>query len=406
MRIFECSDSFLPIVDGVGRVVTTYSRMLAERGHEVYVICPMSDTGYRGNLPYEIVDFSSTVSMRRVPQYKAGVAGLDPHYMKRIEQITPDIIHVHSPGTAGFEGVRLAKKYGVPLIGTFHSKFYDDMYNMTGSRAIARVGASAIGEFFNGCDETWTVSRFAAKELESYGFRNAVRIVHNGTNARFSEPTPAAEVAEKLSLNKDPVLLFVGQIDRKKNIPLILEACALVKEKGKRFQMIFAGQGRDMERFREKAEQLGIGDVVCFTGHIADEHLLAGLYKCAMLFLFPSLYDTAGLVVTEAASMGTPSLVVRSSAPAEFVTNGETGLICEENADSLAAAVCRALDDPERIARMGEQAQIRMPRPWETVIDEVEKLYDQIADERRAVGSRGFRRITDRVLDMVGDVKQ
>ena len=147
-------------------------------------------------------------------------------------------------------------------------------------------------------------------------------------------------------------------------------------------------------------------DVVCFTGHIADEHLLAGLYKRALLFLFPSLYDTAGLVVTEAASMGTPSLVVRSSAPAEFITNGETGLLCEENADSLAAAICRALDDPERIAQMGRQAQIQMPRPWETVIDEVEKLYDQIADERRTVGSRGFRRITDRVLDMVGDVKQ
>ena len=61
MRIFECSDSLLPVVDGVGRVVENYCRRLSERGEEVYAVCPMNDTGYRGKLSYEIVDFSSTI---------------------------------------------------------------------------------------------------------------------------------------------------------------------------------------------------------------------------------------------------------------------------------------------------------------------------------------------------------
>lgn len=403
MKIIECSDSFLPVCDGVGRVVTTYCQMLAERGHEVYAVCPMNDTGYRGDLPYEIVDFMSLYSMKKTPQYKAGVAGLDPHYVRRIEQIRPDIVHVHSPATAGFEGARLAKKWDVPLVGTFHSKFYDDMYNMTGSRAIAKVGASAVGEFFNGCDEVWTVSRFAARELQSYGCQNAIRIVHNGTNPRFSVPAPDEDVEALLKTGQIPIFLFVGQIDRKKNIGLILEAGSLVKASGRRFHIVFAGQGRDMDRFRDKAAQLGLSRNVTFTGHISDAHLLAGLYKRALLFLFPSMYDTAGLVVQEAASMGTASLVIRNSAPAEFVENGKTGILCEENADSIASAMCGALDREEETRQMGSLAQKTMPEAWEHVIDDVERLYDQIIDEHLTGRHKGIRRLTDRMLSIMDD---
>jgi glycosyltransferase involved in cell wall biosynthesis len=66
---------------------------------------------------------------------------------------------------------------------------------------------------------------------------------------------------------------------------------------------------------KSKVESLGLSGRTIFTGHVTDENLLYGLYENADLFVFPSLYDTSGMVVREAASMATPSIVVRGCAP-------------------------------------------------------------------------------------------
>ena len=60
LRIGQFSDSFLPIVDGVGRVVYNYCSTLGNKGQEVVAVCPMEDMGYRGNYPFEIIDYYST----------------------------------------------------------------------------------------------------------------------------------------------------------------------------------------------------------------------------------------------------------------------------------------------------------------------------------------------------------
>ena len=396
VRIFECTDSLLPVVDGVGRVVDQYCRNLAARGHEVYAICPMSDTGYRGALPYEIVDFASTLRMPKTPQYKAGVAGFDTHYKKRVEMLRPQIVHVHSPVSAGWEGVRLARKWGVPLVGTFHSKYYDDMYYMTRSRAIAHMGASAIGEFFASCDEVWTVSQYAARELRSYGCDVPIRIVRNGVNPSFAQPLARERVESFLGIApQEPLFLYVGQIDRKKNLALILEACAVLKARGASFRMAFAGQGRDRTRFEKQARELGLAGTVIFTGHVRDAHLLAGLYTRALLFVFVSTYDTAGLVVGEAASVNTPSVALSDSAPAEIIRDGENGFLCQETAQSLADAMQRALENPRMVQNMGLCAAQTLPLPWDGVIDQVEQSYRQLIRQ----GRRPRRNLVQKMVD-------
>ena len=103
LKIGEFSDTFLPIVDGVGRVVNAYAETLSAMGHQVTVVAPMYDTGSRAGFPYELVDFNG-ISMPGMKQYKLGEAMLDAHYRKRIRMVELDIVHAHSPFTAGSDG--------------------------------------------------------------------------------------------------------------------------------------------------------------------------------------------------------------------------------------------------------------------------------------------------------------
>ena len=379
MKIALCTDSFVPVVDGVGRVVERYATELSSRGHECYVITPIQPTGWRGRLPYEIVDFMS-IAVPTAKQYKAGIATLDPHYMERIKDIQFDLVHAHSPAASGIEAQRIALRQKIPLIGTFHSKYYDDLRRYTHSEAVSLLGVKFVVNFFERCDETWTVSNHAAETLRSYGYRGEIKVVHNG-NVPL-EPDPAYEKAarEQYGLDDRPILLYAGQIDRKKNIFIIPEVACLLAERGRDFRLIFAGQGADADELRKVIGEKGLSDRTVFTGHIYDSDLLNGLYMAASLFIFPSEYDTAGLVVSEAAMMGTPSIVIEGSAPAEWVTDRKNGIVCDGSIEDMAA---RAEDylfnyTEDMRAGMSDAARRTIPEPWDRVINGVEENYARL----------------------------
>ncbi len=378
MRIAQCSDSFLPIVDGVGRVAYQYADRLSGSGNECYVITPLQNTGFRGGYPFEIVDFISS-KLPSAPQYQAGVAILDTHYMNRISKIGLDLVHVHSPGLSGAEGLRLGEKLKVPVVGTFHSKYYEDIRRATHARVLAQLGSHFVADFYERCDEVWTVSQDAAATLRSYGYNGDITVVQNGTEMRNPSPEFEKRAREQFRLGNDPILLYVGQLDYKKNLRLTLEAASLLQKRGHAFQLVFAGQGRDKSKLAELAAQEGIRQMT-FTGHIADRELLDGLYMAASLFVFPSLYDTSGLVVREAAVMGIPSIVVENTAPAEVVTRGVNGLVCSNNAASLCGGIEHYLyeiSETER-ASLRKEAQTSIPLPWDTVIAEVQRRYGDL----------------------------
>ncbi len=411
LRIAQCNDSFLPVMDGVGRVAFQYACTLGERGHDCYVVTPMTNTGCRGKYPFEIVDYMS-MALPRSPQYHAGVAALDTHYIARMEAVKVDLVHAHSPGPAGLEAIRLAVKQKVPLIGTFHSKYHEDILRVTRSEGLAAIGVRYVVDFFDRCDEVWTVSRAAAQTLRSYGYRGRIEIVQNGTDIPVIAEADVRLARETYLLGEKPILLYVGQLDWKKNLKLTLHAAAQLQSRGVDFQLVMAGQGKDEKAIRKLTEELGLMGRTTFTGHIMDTRLLNGLYAAASLFVFPSAYDTAGLVVRESAAAGTPSVVLANTAPAEVVFDGENGFVCEESPDSLSTILERALSDEAGLKRIGERARKTIPIPWETVMNDVIDRYQALVETERVALKRKrglFRKelaavdksLEKRMLDMV-----
>ena len=114
MRIAQFSDSFLPIVDGVGRVVLSYANNLADKGNECYVIAPMTNTGYRGGYKFEMVDYKAVKLTGR--QYKVGVPIMTDFGAEKIKVIK-EVRAITSLGLAEakalVEGVPAKIKEGV-----------------------------------------------------------------------------------------------------------------------------------------------------------------------------------------------------------------------------------------------------------------------------------------------------
>ncbi len=384
MRIGQFTDSFLPIVDGVGRVVYGYSNALCKRGHECYVITPMSDAGYRGRYPFDIVDFYG-VTIPEYTQYKMGIPLWDVHYHERIKSIKFDIAHVHSPFRSGFEGLRIARKMKIPVIGTFHSKYYEDFLQVLKVQPLAEVGVKMVADFYEKCDEVWAVSENSAEALRSYGYKGAITIMRNGTEIRKPDKKNIIYVKSLYNLNNDPVILFVGQMNWKKNILRVLEAVSLLKKQGYKTKLILAGQGPHVDEIKKKTAELDISDIVELAGHITDIYILDGLYGAADIFAFPSIYDNSPMVVREAAAMMTPSVLVKKSSAAEGIIDGQNGYLCEDDSKDLADVFKKALfQEKDKLNLVSRNAQTTIPVSWDNIMVDVEKRYFDLVSQRKS----------------------
>ena len=377
LRIGQFTDTFLPVVDGVGRVALAYAETLCHMGNQVTVVSPMYDTGYRGGYPFELVDFQA-MTLPGMKQYKTGEAPMDAHYRRRMRMIPLDIVHSHSPFTAGSEALRLAVTRKLPLVGTFHSKYYDDFLKATKSEQLAKVGVKFVVDYYDRCDEVWAVGQNTADVLHEYGYEGEIQVMPNGVTMRSAEKDAIVEAERRWGLGKTPLILFVGQMNWKKNILTVLEACAQLLRRGEKFQLILAGQGPDLKEIDRKIHELGLSVCTHLAGHITDMRLLDGLYSRASIFAFPSLYDNAPMVVREAAVMGTPSVMVRGSSAAEIIRHEENGYLCENTAEDLARVISRVLRDPQAAARVGEAARETIPVPWEAIMERVLERYERL----------------------------
>ena len=189
-------------------------------------------------------------------------------------------------------------------------------------------------DFYERCDDVWAVGSQTADVLHEYGYKGYIHVIPNGVTRREVDEETFKLVQARYELNEvQNVFLFVGQLNWKKNILRILEACALLKKQGCDFRLLLAGQGPDRDAIRRKIAELDLEADALLVGHITDIKTLDALYASATLFLFPSLYDNAPMVVREAASMGTPSILAEGSSASEIIRDGENGWLCRDDSE-------------------------------------------------------------------------
>ncbi len=381
MIIGEFCDVFPPELDGVGTVVRNYVEQFNKKGNDCYYIAPKADKLSNDEIVSSTLNVINHLSIPLPHEaYRLGLPLLDTGYLRDVNKIKFDIVHAHSPFASGLEALRVSKSKGLPLVGTFHSKYYDDFYSKTHNKLLAALGTDYVVSFFNRCDEVWTVSDSTVETLRSYGYQGEIFVVPNGTNLWYPTEADRKTAELKYSLGEENVFLFVGQHNFKKNTKHIIEAIAVYAKTHSDFKMVFVGQGPDAEKMKEMTVDLGIADRTVFVGQLMDRTELMRIYARADLFIFPSLYDNASLVIREAAAAGTPSIVIKGSCIASNITDNENGFLCEDSPESIAACMERAL--PE-LKRVGENARNTLPVPWSDITDMAMARYIELIEKSK-----------------------
>lgn len=374
------NDSFPPVLDGVTLTVQNYVRWLTTFGKCTCVVTPWNPVkpSHDG---YDLYRYFSLSIASRKP-YRYGYPKLDPFIWHKMRTVPFALVHSHCPFSSGRLALYAARKQHVPLIATFHSKYRTDLEHSLPGWMVKRI-MSRVMTFFDAADEVWIPQAKVEETVREYGYKGKLTVVENGIDLEMSDfaSIKAFKAEQRLKLGYTPetmVLLFVGQHIREKGVLLIIKAVDKLRDLP--VKMEFIGTGYATEEMKNLIRQLHLEDKVTLNGVISDREVLKSYYGAADMFLFPSRYDNAPLVVREAAMMGTPAVLIAGSTASEVIKDGFNGFLVEESPESYASRIRSLYNDRSAIQEAAEGASKTLTRSWREVMEEVVGRYEEIIE--------------------------
>ncbi|MGN0521306.1 MAG: glycosyltransferase, partial [Eubacterium sp.] len=288
-----------------------------------------------------------------------------------------DILHSHAPLATSYYFRRVVEKKPIPVVLTYHTKYEYDIEKRIPTKPLKDFAYHFLCNNINAADEVWVTSEGSAQSLRKIGYTGDYILMPNGCD--FPRTDVSSEDISMIKRKHNipdgiPVFIYVGRMIWYKNIRLIIDACKKLKDEGHDFRLIMLGFGTDEGAIKRCLKKSGIWSKTVWTGQILDRQELQGYYGISDILLFPSTFDTNGLVVREAAACATPSLLVRYSCAAEGIEDGKTGFLCMESAHSIASTLKKIMYNKELLKQVGKNAQENIYISWE---DAVKKAYDR-----------------------------
>jgi glycosyltransferase involved in cell wall biosynthesis len=340
MRVGLFTECYHPIRNGVVAAVDALAATLRARGHTVVYVTPKMP-GFE-NASHDVV----TVPSMPLPANTAYRLTLPVPSRKRREALKRlSIVHAHSPFVTGWMAVGCARRYGVPLVFTYHTLLEEYVhYVPIEAHAARRAAGELTRAYANAADAVIVPTQTMADHLRELGVTRSIDVIPSGIDvSHFNAARRSAATRAQMGAKEgETLVLFVGRLAREKDVQIVLEAFARLPAAG--MCLAIAGDGPERERLEQESRRLGIAERTVFTGELPREDL-AAVYAAADVFAFASRSETQGLVLVEAMAAGLPVAAV-ASAPTREVLGG-AGVICEADPAALAAAIRRALAEPD-----------------------------------------------------------
>jgi glycosyltransferase involved in cell wall biosynthesis len=204
-----------------------------------------------------------------------------------------------------------------------------------------------------------------------------MHVIWNGADAPV--PDLAPEVIAQLPRDGTPVIGSISTLIPQKGLPDLLQAAALLRQRGKRFLMIVAGEGKLRRELEAQALSLGLQDHVRFLGWVNAASRRA-LPACD-IFVQSSHWEAMSVVVLEAMAGAKPMVITAVGENARVVVNEQSGLVVPPRSPAaLADGLARLLDDMELRNKLGTAAQQRFGELFtvQQMVHNYERLYAQL----------------------------
>jgi glycosyltransferase involved in cell wall biosynthesis len=377
MRVGLFTNNYLPFRGGVTTAVETLRQGLEALGHRTWVFAPAAPDPHPD--PPFVLRYPS-VPAPTYPGFSLPVP-VSRRLGRLARALELDVVHVHHPFLLGVTGRRLARRQGVPLVFTYHTRYEKYAhYVPLPPRLVRPLAVRLACRFAASADLVVAPSDHVADTLRRRGIEAPVAVIPTGVDLELFSPGSRERARRRLGLPVEGLIcLYTGRLDREKSIERVLDAFESVAAAVSTATLHLVGKGSHAEALQRRAAAGRARHRVVFQGGMVRE-ALPDYYRAADLFLFASETETQGLVLAEAHACALPAVAVRAPGVDEVVDDGLTGLLTKAETGEMADAAIGLLLDAERRARMGQagrrlvQERFAAPRQTAAMVARYEAL--------------------------------
>lgn len=363
MKILIATDMSPNFTSGSTQFLKRHALMLQKHGYDVAIICP-SNTIH--NQYFRSRDGLQIYGIRSVPTIVQKRLRLSPPIAikkcieKIIKDFKPDVIHIQEHFFIPYIVIKIAKKLGIPIIGTNHFMPENVTLPFRLPRKIEalfkKLGWKHLNKIYKKLDKVTTPTLTAADIFHRFGFKNPIQVISNGIDLKLFHPNQNGKfLYKKLKIPKKNTILFVGRLDPEKNIEDIIKAMPLIIKKTDA-QLIIAGRGSKEKSLKKLTKKLNLEKNIIFSGFISDEDL-PKLYCIADAFVMPGTAELQSIVTMEAMASGLPIVAANAMALPELIHDKENGFLFEKkNIEELAEKIIKILSNKNLRIKMGKKS--------------------------------------------------
>jgi glycosyltransferase involved in cell wall biosynthesis len=382
MRVAVVTETYPPEINGVANTMRQLVHGLSGCGHRVLLVRPRQAADRRNRRPWG----HFLVPGLPIPGYRGLRFGLPVYGRLRAlwSRLRPDVVYVATQGPLGHAALNAALRGSIPVVTGFHTQFHQYSRHY-GLGLLMRPIVATLKSFHNRSDATLVPTNSLRRQLHEAGFRN-VHVFSRGVDTTLFDPARRSEALREAwgCAPNDLVALYVGRIAAEKNIHLALACMNALTSSFGNVRCVLVGDGPERVRLARNHPNCR------FVGAKVGEELAAH-YASGDLFLFPSLTETFGNVVTEAMASGLVVSAFDYAAAHEHIRHGSNGLLaaCGHD-DAFVGGVLEAVANPQALQRMRLEARRTAESlRWSRVIVGVENRLREVVRNHRLVEEIG-----------------
>jgi len=382
LRIALVTETYPPEVNGVALTVARIAEGLRQRGHELQLVRPrQAADGSAGHAGHPLRDV--LVAGAPIPCYPHLRLGLPAgRELRRLwRRRRPDLVHIATEGPLGWSALRAARELDIAVTSDFRTNFqaYSGHYRLGWLRGVI---AAYLRRFHNLAGCTMVPTEALRAELQAAGFERTVVVARGVDTQRFSPARRSEALRRQWGVaDGDAVVLYVGRLAAEKNLELLLQAFAAMRQINPRMQLVLVGDGPLRAALGERCPQ------AVFAGQRSGVDLAAH-YASADLFVFPSLTETFGNVTPEAMASGLPVLAFDHAAAGQLIEHGQSGwLAAHGDAAAFVRWAQHLAHEPAAARRAGQAARrCALDLDWDGIVRQLETVFISALIAHRSLG--------------------
>lgn len=379
LNIVMMTNTYLPHVGGVARSVETFARACRERGHRVLIVAP------------EFKDATlSEVNVVRIPAIQnfngsdfSMVLPMSAVLRERLDAFRPDIVHSHHPFLLGSTAVRIAARYGIPLVFTHHTMYERYTHYVPGnSRRMQRFVIELATQYANLCHQVIAPSSSIAEIIQTRGVKTPISVIPTGVDVECFGRGDGEAFRRIYGIPLDCLLLgHLGRLAEEKNLDFLAKAAIEFMRAHSNSYFILIGSGPSKEAMVQLFCASGLEKRLVCAGTL-ELPLLASAYRAMDVFLFTSFSETQGMVVSEAMAAGVPVIALNAPGVREVVRDNHNAWLLPADSSAvefaLAISAFAQLNGSEREA-MSKAAMVTAERfSIARSVDSLVAMYQQL----------------------------